>query len=115
MRVIGAWATFHREKATALYPKYGEVAIGGADFDHLLKAVVGESYLRVLRRGGSVEAARAEAVKYGNECVKRWNDRTHKSRMSIVGSYELKRWDNAGESEADAVHLRFLNLTRAAR
>lgn len=112
MRIIRKTVDYNREQERKLIPPYGCLAVGGADFDYLLKATVGEAYLRVLECGGTPEEAHREAVANGNLCVNRWNEKTHKTRVSINGSYELKRWEKAGESEADSIHIHFLNLLR---
>ena len=108
MRVIGEWVDYHSEQERRLRPRYGEVMVGSADFDHLLKTIVGMSYLRILRRGGTPDAAYTEAVKDGTDCVARWNKDGCKTRVSINSSYELQRWDKAGEVVADEVHLKYL-------
>lgn len=111
-RVIDKVVGYHREQERKLIPPHGTVGIGGSDFDHLLKATVGEAYLRVLRRGGTAQEAHQQATEDGRDCVKRWNEKTSKTRVYITGAYELRRWEKAGEVEADAVHLQFLSLLR---
>ena len=113
MRVISEWVDEQRHQQCVRTPPWGTVGVGGADFEFLLKATVGEAYLRILRRGGTPEEAHVEAVAEGNYCVERWNSKTSRTRMSINGSYELQRWEKAGEAEADSVHLFYLALTRS--
>lgn len=110
--MINAWVARHRDMEQHLSTWDGRVGVGSADFDHLLKATVGEAYLRVLRKGGSPQEARDEAVKDGNHCVKVWNERTSKTRAYMNGPHELKRWEKAGEAAADDLHIWFLNMTR---
>ena len=112
MRLIREWVDYHYGQEWRLRPNSGELALGGADFDHLLDATVGEAYLIALSMGKSPSEAHREAVEAGNHCVHIWNTRTHKTRAYVSGNYELKRWDKAGESVADSLHLRFLNLSR---
>ena len=113
MRRISEWVDFQRKQAQELYPSYGTLGIGGAGFDYLLKAVVGESYLRVLRHGGTNDEAYLQAVLDGNDCVQNWNKNGRRSRVCIGSSYELERWDNAGAVEADALHGWFLALVES--
>lgn len=110
MRAIGEWVEHQRRQEVIHRPPWGSIGVGGADFDFLLKAVVGESYLRVLRRGGNAREAHAEAVNAGDHCVTIWNKRTHKTRASINGAHELQRWDKEGEVAADWVHRYYLAL-----
>lgn len=112
MRVIRKWVNYHRERERLLAPRYGELMIGGVDFDHLLKATVGEVFLKEIGGGKTPEEARDIAAVDGDDCVKTWNERTSNWRASISGNYELRRWDGAGRAEANNVYLHFLNLTR---
>lgn len=110
MRLIDRRVLYHYEQERILRPRQNELAVGSADFDHLLKATVYEAYLRILRGGGSPQEAHVEATKDGNDCIKKWNDSVHKTRAYVVGAYELRRWENAGKSEADNVHMQYLGL-----
>ena len=103
------WVSPWRRKADSLYPPFGTIGVGGADFDYLLKAVVGESYLRALRKRNGPSVALEVAKKDGKECVKTWNERTCKTRAAFGGYYTLQRWEKAGESEAEFVHRVFLS------
>lgn len=113
MRTIDERTSYHRKRSQELYPPQGTIGVGSQDFDHLLKAVVGEAYLRALRKGKPPTEAHLESVKEGNDCVERWNKSMSNTRASINGPYELKRWDKSGESEADSLHVYFLNLLRS--
>ncbi len=113
MRVISEWVDMNREQEQFIQQRSNALSVGSADFDYLLKATVGEAYLRALRNGGTPAEAHLMAVADGNYCVSQWNTKTHKTRAYFMGPYELQRWDKAGEAEADAVHLRYLNLIGA--
>ena len=112
MRKINEWVESNYAIERKLRPNYGERAIGGADFSYLLKALVGEAYLRALRHNKTPDEALASAIEEGNYCVNNWNNKTCKTRVSINGHYELQVWDQAGKSEAEAVHLRYLRLLK---
>lgn len=114
MRAISRRVDWWREQELVHRPPWGSIGVGGADFDYLLKATVGEAYLRVLRRGGTPDEARAEAIADGSECVRTWNTKSSKSRASVAGQYELQRYERAGAAEADAIHLWFIAMMRDA-
>jgi len=95
------------QKARDLAPRGGTTGVGGADFDHTLKASVGEEYLRTLNKGGTPAEALAAAEKAGREAVANWNNKTSKGRAAAGGSHELKRWENAGDSHALGFHQMF--------
>ena len=112
MRVISEWVDANRREERKLLPRWDRIAVGSADFEFLLKATVGEAYLRVLRAGGTPDEARAEAARDGSECVRKWNANGSRMRACVHGSYELERWSGAGESEADNLHRTFLSMVR---
>ena len=112
MRVLYQEVLWHREQARFLQPRLNEIALGSADFDHILKAVVREAYLEVIRKRGTPAEAHVAAIADGNYCVEQWNQKGHKTRASVNGPWELKRWEKMGESEADSVHRHYLNLLR---
>ena len=112
MRAIGEWIDYHREQEHRLRPRTGEVAVGSADFDHLLKATVGEAFLRSLRQGETPVVARIKAAEEGDQCVAIWNSRTCFNRACMSGKFELQRWNKAGTAEADAVYLVYVNMMR---
>jgi hypothetical protein len=112
MLLISKQIDYHFSQEQFLKPRYGEIMAGSQDFDHLLKMTVRLAYLRVLRRGGTPEEAHKEAVQDGNDCVAKWNANTHKTRAYVSYPGEMKRWDKAGEAEADSLHLHFLSLLK---
>ena len=98
MRALGEWVDYCRDEERRLRAPYLQWAVGGADFDYLLKATVGEAYLRALRAGKAPDGARDVAAREGDYCV------------SVNGAYELHRWNHAGRACADDVHARYLGL-----
>ena len=110
MRVIDEWVYEQRRQELLHRPPWGTIGVGGSDFDFLLKATVGEAYLRILRCGGTPQEAHAEAVKDGSECVARWNISGNKTRATVTGRHEIRRWEKAGEAVADSLHVQYLTL-----
>ena len=108
MRALGEKIAYYREQERRLRPPHDMVGAGGADFDWLLKAAVGEAYLRALRLGIAPSCAHRVAADEGAQCVRVWNERTCRTRASVSGHYELQRWVGAGEAEADDVHRFFM-------
>lgn len=108
MRRLDEWCQYHRNQAQSLCPPYGTISLGSADFDHLLNAVVGEEYLRALRRGSNPSTALALATTAGTKAVRQWNNHGHGNRAFIIGRFELQRWQGTGEAEARSVHELFL-------
>ncbi len=114
IRELGAkneanWATGRR-----LSPPKGTVGVGGADFDYNLKAIVGDEYLRSLRRGTTPQEALVAAAAAGTEAVVKWNVHVVKGRACFGGRHELRLWEGAGASRAEDVHYSFLAACRAA-
>ncbi len=107
MRKLGAENDRNWEQAKKLGPHGGSLSIGSADFDHTLKATVGDQYLRSLRQGKHPDEAHKDAVVAGNEAVSKWNSQGVKGRVGVGGAAEMKRWEGAGESAADHVHAMF--------
>lgn len=110
MRKLHDKVTREWEQANAMAPRSGEVAVGGADFDHVLKATVGDEYLRTLRKGGTPKEAYDAAVAAGREAVEKWNTQGSKGRMSAGGSYQLKRDPGAGDAYALGIHSAFRDM-----
>ena len=112
MQLIDRDVLYHHDRAKFLRPRLNELTGGGVDFDHFLKATVREEYLRVIRKGGCPADAHMTAVMAGNYAVTEWNNRGSRGRVCINSPHELKRWEKAGEAEADAVHAQYVNLIK---
>lgn len=110
MRKLDDEVQRHYKTAQDLGPRHGTLSVGSADFDHQLKAGVGEEYLRTLRKGGTPDEALAAASKFGGEMVKKWNTSGSKGRVTISSRAELQRWEGSGQAEAENVHRRFINM-----
>lgn len=110
MRKLSLSSLYNWEKAREFGPRNNEVMVGGADFDFTLKATIIDSYLRILRKGGTPKEALQEAIKDGQECIDIWNNKTSKSRVSIHGNYELQRWPGSANAIAQAIHSHFTKL-----
>lgn len=108
MRKLGDIVTDWEQRGRKLLPPHGTLAVGGADFDYLLKAIVGEEYLRALRRGHTPAEALELAKVAGTEAVHKWNTTESKSRVSINHRSELQRWNKAGEAAAEHIHALFV-------
>lgn len=113
MRAISEDVEGEWQKSRDLSPRGGMIALGSADFDHTLKATVGDGYLRAMRAGKTPDEALAAAKADGLDAIKKWNDHGHKGRATVTGnaSYEYKRWEGAAETIADSFHRRFLMLS----
>jgi hypothetical protein len=73
MRQIDELAQKEWRKGEALRPPYGTIGVGAAEFDHVLRATLAEAYLRMLRAGATLEAAREFAGLSGGEAVRKHN------------------------------------------
>lgn len=97
----------HRSEEQRLRPRYGEVAVGSADFDHLLNATIAEEFIRCIRRGDTPDVACREAKKASRDCITKWNAHGCKSRMPVSGHFEYHRWEGSGDGYAEALRARF--------
>lgn len=113
MRAILDDVTREWERSRDLSPRGGTIALGSADFDHTLKAVVGDGYLRALRDGKTPDEALAAANADGLEAIKKWNAGGYNGRATVTGNaaFEYKRREGAAETIADSYHRRFLMLS----
>lgn len=101
------------EQAKRLGPTGGSLSVGSADFDHTLKGTVGEAYVRALRNGKTPDEALEEAKADGRDAIRKWNERGSKSRVSMSGGGELKRWEGSADDIADTIHRRFKSFDAA--
>lgn len=97
----------HRSEEQRLRPRYGEVAVGSADFDHLLNATIAEEFLRVIRRGDTPEVACRAAKVASRDCITKWNSHGCKSRMPVSSYHEYHRWEGSGDGYAEVLRRRF--------
>lgn len=95
------------KKEAKLKPRYGEVGVGGGDFDAFLQGDVRLAYLSALSRGRSPAEALAESKAQGRLAVTNWNNRASKGRVTAGYSAENQRWVGSGDSIAERVHARF--------
>lgn len=101
MREVDRWVNSYNEQSRKIAPRYGTLSVGSADFDYTLKYLIGSEFLRSLRNGKTPQDAYEDAKQCGRDVVTKWNTARCKSRVSINGIHELKRWENAGDSDAD--------------
>ena len=113
MRQIDEAIHYAWGRARDLGPRGGTISLGSSDFDHTLKATVGEQYLRVLRTGGDTETAFASAIETGEESIEKWNAKGCLSRAFIERRGELYRDKCAAESIALGFHARFQKFREA--
>lgn len=73
MRAIDTKAQDYFAAAARLAAPSGSIAVGGGQFEQVLKAEVLSSYLRILRRGGTPSEALANAEKDRRAFVLKWN------------------------------------------
>lgn len=114
MRTLDEEVQREYERARELAPRGGAIAVGSADFDHTLKAGIGEEYLRALNKGSTPDEALDAAKALGREMVQKWNTKGSKGRASINRNSELHRWEGAGESIAENIHRRFVQSAEPA-
>lgn len=107
MRSLEAEIARHRSEEQRLRPRYGEVAVGSADFDHLLNAAVAEEFLRSIRKGDTPDVACREAKKASRDCITKWNAHGCKSRMPVSSHHEYHRWEGSGDCYAEVLRRRF--------
>ena len=87
MRALGEWGAYCRAEERKLQAAhYLHWMVGGADFDYLLKATVGEAYLRALRRGVAPDQAQAEAAFDGMRCVSGAAQDVHERYLLSLGA-----------------------------
>lgn len=108
MRKIGDENEREWQRARDLSPRGASMSVGSADFDHTLKATVGDEYLRTIRKGGTPEDAMKSAIAAGSDAVKKWNEGASAGRATMAGAHELKRWEGAGQSAAELIHRKFM-------
>lgn len=104
---------YHRAEEQRLRPRYGEIAVGSADFDHLLNATIAEEFIRVIRRGDTPEVACREAKKASRDCITKWNAYGCRSRAVVVSHAELQLSESTGDGYAEILQAKFaLDLPR---
>lgn len=97
----------HRAEEQRLRPRYGEIAVGSADFDHLLNATIAEEFLRVIRRGDTPDVACRESQKASRDCITKWNAHGCRSRMPVSSHHEYHRWEGCGDTYAESLRTKF--------
>lgn len=98
------------EQARNLAPRNGQLAIGGADFDHVLKGSILAEFVYALNQGMSKQEAYELATSRGKDFVANWNDKVSKTRVHINSPHELKRSPDSAESIALACLVRFSGI-----
>lgn len=107
MRNIEGEIAYHRAEEQRLRPRYGETAVGSADFDHLLNATIAEEFIRVIRRGDTPDVACREAKKASRDCITKWNAHGCRSRVPVSSHHEYHRWEGCGDGYADVLRTKF--------
>ena len=106
MRKQGDREQHYRNKATALAPPHGQIAVGGGSFEQSLKAEVIASYLRQIRNGGTPQYAFDCAAKDRSMYVEAWN----KSRGN---DYTVHRSTEAEQSLLEDLHRAIINSVKS--
>lgn len=98
---------YHRAEEQRLRPRFGEIAVGSADFDHLLNATIAEEFIRCIRKGDTPEVACRGAKKASRDCITKWNSYGCRSRMPVSSHHEYHRSESAGDGYADVLRTKF--------
>jgi len=98
MRKIDEEAQSYRNAGNRLSPKYGEIAVGGAHFDELMKAEGRESFLRHLRNGKTPWEAAQAAKEDAKAMVQKFN---------TGREYQTRRYEGTADSWLDDLARRF--------
>ena len=107
IRKLEGEIAYHRAEEQRLWPRYGEIAVGSADFDHLLYATIAEEFIRVIRRGDTPDVACREAKKASRDCITKWNAYGCRSRAVVVSHAEYHCREGCGDGYADVLRAKF--------